>query len=402
LSLKFPERWNVEVCHMSGYNAPRLSDRQILARLTEPICSESLRGLASRRKEVAVIFDDITRPTQCYRIVPHLLSELAKAGISNDHIRFVAALGAHATNNRMDFVRKLGQETVERFPVYNHNPFRNLRDLGATKRGTPVQINAEVMACDLRIGIGSILPHSMAGFGGGGKIMLPGVASIESICHNHCEIGEDCFDKASTAWKPVEGNASRADIDEASKMAGLDIVIDAIVNEQGEISSIFAGDPIEAWKQGVQVAKRTYLTDSPTGVDVAIANAYLRENQAISAMGIATHAVRDGGTVVLITHAPEGQNAHYLYGKFGKRSGGALWSRPPSFSKRMTIIVYSRYPEKDPSLEIADPERLVRTKTWNETVEAIQVSTEKSNPRVVVLPTAGVQVPFSSLSGPAA
>ena len=384
---------------MNGYNAPRFSERQIRAKLAETIRSETLGNLASKRREAVIIVDDMTRPTQCFRIVPHVLSELAKAGISDDHIRFVVALGAHGMNNRADFVKKLGEQTVERFPVYNHNPFDNLRDLGSTSRGTPVQINNEVMDCDLKIGVGCVLPHSMAGFGGGGKIMLPGVSSIEGICHNHCDIGGECFGEFSpTGWGPVEDNAARADINEAAKMAGLDFKVDVVVNELGEISGVFAGEPFEAWRKAVETGKRAYWTNSPSDSDVVVANAYLKENQAVSAMSIATYAVRNGGTVVLIVNAPEGQNAHYVYGKFGKRIGGRLWSRPPSYSKKMTIIVYSRYKERDPLLEIADPEHLVWTKTWSETVEAISSSVNKSKPKVAVFPAAGIQVPPSELS----
>lgn len=397
LTLKFPDRWNVRTYHMGGCNAPRLSDLQIRTRLAEPIHSETLHNLASKRKEAVVIVDDMTRPTQCFRIIPHVLNELARAGISDDHVRFVVALGAHGMNNRADFVKKLGEQTVQRFPIYNHNPFANLRDLGTTKRGTPVQINNEVMVCDLKVGVGCVLPHSMAGFGGGGKIMLPGVASIESICHNHCEIGGECFGEvSSTGFGPVEDNAARADINEAAEMAGLDFKADAIVNELGEISGIFAGDSVEAWKRGVEAGKGAYWTDSPSDADVVVANAYLKENQAVSAMSIATHAVRDGGTIVLIANAPEGQNAHYLYGKFGKRIGGKLWARPPSYSKKMTIIVYSRYRERDPLLEVADPEHLSWTRTWSETVEAVSASINKRSPKVAVFPTAGIQVPSSA------
>jgi nickel-dependent lactate racemase len=382
---------------MKGCDAPRLTDRQIQAALVEPIHSDALNRLASKRSEAVILFDDVTRPTQCSRIVPHVLTELAKGGISHDHIRFVAALGAHAANNRLDFVNKLGEEALEKYPIYNHNPFGNLRDIGTTKRGTPVQINEEVMACDLKIGIGCIIPHSMAGFSGGGKIILPGVASIESICHNHCDIGGECFGHVSpNGFGPIENNTSRADIDEAARMAGLDFKIDVIINERGEISGVFAGEPFEEWRRGTGVGKRTYLTDSPADADVVVANAYLKENQAVAAMNIAAHTVRDGGTVVLLVNSPEGQNAHYLYGKFGKHLGGKLWARAPAYSKKMAIVVYSRYKERDPLLEIADPEQMVWTRTWNETVEAVAASVKVGKPKVAVFPAAGIQVPHSA------
>jgi nickel-dependent lactate racemase len=257
LDLKFPDQWGIKVYHMKGHDSPELSDLQIRRRLMDPIHSEDLHKLAAKRKEAVILFDDLTRPTPTFRIIPHILTELAKGGISPQHVRFVCASAAHGMSNRADFARKLGERVVERFPVYNHNPFHNLQDLGVTTRGTPVQINKEVMGCDLKIGIGGILPHSMAGFGGGGKIILPGVASIESICHNHCNIAGDCFERTSfIPFKSIEHNESRADINEAAKMAGLDFKIDTIINESGKISDLFAGDPIEEWKEGVEEGKR--------------------------------------------------------------------------------------------------------------------------------------------------
>jgi len=382
---------------MAGHDAQRLRDSQIQEKLAEPIHTDSLRKLASGKEEAVIIFDDMTRPTQCSRIVPHVLAELGEAGIKDEHVRFIVALGAHGADNRLDFVKKLGEEVVERFPIYNHNPFENLQDLGTTTMGTPVQINSEVMACDLKIGIGSIIPHSMAGFGGGGKIILPGVASIEGICHNHRDVAGEYFDNVTwSGWRQVEGNPARADIDEAARMAGLDFKVDTIVNGLGEISGIFAGDHLEAWKKGVEVAKRAYWTDSPAGVDVVVANAYLKPNQAISAMNIAAEAVHEGGTIVLIANAPEGQHTHYLYGKFGKNIGGRLRSGPPSFHKHFTMAVYSEYSERDPLLEVADSEQIIWTNTWTETIEVIRASIQSDRPKVAIFPAADVQVTSSA------
>jgi len=107
--------------------------------------------------------------------------ELAEAGIRDSNIRFISALGCHGTMNRQDFVRKLGEEVVNRFMVYNHNSFPNACSyVGTTSRGTRISINTEVFKCDLKIGIGSITPHIQAGFSGGSKIVLPGVASLET------------------------------------------------------------------------------------------------------------------------------------------------------------------------------------------------------------------------------
>ena len=150
-----------------------------------PIGRPPLRELARGCKETAIIFDDLTRPTPVSRVLPFVLEELAAAGIGDDQIRFIAALGAHGAHTRIDFEKKLGPEVLRRFRVYNHNPYENCTDMGTTGRGTPVSINSEAAACDLMLAIGSILPHPFMGFGGGGKIVFPGIASMESIQANH-------------------------------------------------------------------------------------------------------------------------------------------------------------------------------------------------------------------------
>ena len=178
LKIALPDSWQVEVCNMAGYNRPPLNPAAIKKAVGSPIGMAPLREYARGKKEVVILFDDMTRVTRVAEIVPHVLAELAAAGIKDSQIRFIAAGGCHGALNRVDFVKKLGEDVLKRFPVYNHNPFDNCVYAGTTTGGTKVNINAEVMQCDLKIGIGSIVPHEMAGFGGGSKIVLPGVACL--------------------------------------------------------------------------------------------------------------------------------------------------------------------------------------------------------------------------------
>jgi len=185
LKLEFPEEWIVATYAMDGHNRQALSDDDIRLALSRLLGSKSISKLAGTKEECAIVVDDMTRPTRAYRIVPHILRELESGGISGDHVRFIFALGAHGACDRVDFAKKLGEDIVGEYPVYNHNPFHNVTYLGETSRGTPVSINTEFMECDLRIGIGSIVPHPHTGFGGGAKIVLPGISSMETISYNH-------------------------------------------------------------------------------------------------------------------------------------------------------------------------------------------------------------------------
>lgn len=167
--LLFPDKWDVARCDMDGVNKPVLGDDEIRTALENPIAAKPLSRLVQGHKEVVVLFDDSTRPTKTFRVLPFVLDALKKERIPEDNIRFIVATGSHGPHGRLDFVRKLGEDIVEEYAVYNHNPYDNLKDLGKTSRGTPVKINAEVMGCDLKIGIGSIHFHRLMGFTGGAR-----------------------------------------------------------------------------------------------------------------------------------------------------------------------------------------------------------------------------------------
>lgn len=165
--LAFPSNWEVIPCHMKGHDHPALTDEGFRKAFGNPIGCKPIRELARGKRNVVIIFDDLTRPTKADRIVPYVLEELAKGGVDDENIQFICALGTHGALPASDFRKKLGEDVVGRFNVYNHNPYENCTYVGKTKRGTPVSLNTEFLDADLKIGIGCIVPHPMSGFGGG-------------------------------------------------------------------------------------------------------------------------------------------------------------------------------------------------------------------------------------------
>ena len=218
LKLKLPDSWDVEVCNMAGYDQPALKSDEIKAAIASPIGMAPLREYARGKKEVVILFDDMARVTRVAEIVPHVLEELAAAGIEDKQIRFIGACGCHGTMNRSDFAKKLGEDVLRRFPVYNHAPHDNCVYVNTTSRGTELYMNAEVMKCDMKIGIGSVVPHIMAGFGGGGKIVLPGVAAYQTIVALHSpRVSSETtgFNDTVTGMGNIDDNPRRRDINEA-------------------------------------------------------------------------------------------------------------------------------------------------------------------------------------------
>ena len=190
MQLQFPETWDVSECRMIGHDTPALSDEQLREGLQKPLGTEPLREMAKGKKQVVILFDDLTRPAPTWKILPFVLDELKAADIPDDNIRFVTAYANHAAMSQEDFIKKLGKDAVRRFRIYNHNPYDHLVKVGESSRGTPILINKEVMSCDLKIGIGGLIPHLGAGFGGGAKLVIPGVAGIETADYNHRILGQ--------------------------------------------------------------------------------------------------------------------------------------------------------------------------------------------------------------------
>jgi nickel-dependent lactate racemase len=383
LTLSFPSEWNINVLRMDGHDDKKLSGGGIEHAFSKPIGSKRIRELAKNREEAVIMFDDMTRPTPISELVPYILKELNEGEISNDHVRFVSALGAHAPMDREDFVKKLGEDIVEEFPVYNHNPFGNLTDLGKTTRETPVRINSEVMCCDLKIGVGLCCPHTQAGFGGGAKVILPGVSSIETIIANH---------KLATKWGEIEDCLFRLDIEETARMAGLDVKVDTIVNEKAELTGIYVGDFIAEHREAVERAKKVYAIHPQKKYDVVVTNAYMKHIEGLLAVRLINNMIKPGGTAVFVEDDPKGPVWHYLEGKFGRDSGGPFCALHRPMRDVGKVIIHSQYKMKDPWYPLYDPENQVWMKKWDDVVEELR-NRHGDHADVAVIPEATITIP---------
>ena len=192
-------------------------------------------------------------------------------GVTDDQIRFVNAPGTHRHMTYGELALKLGADIVERYPVYHHNIYENLVDVGTTSNGTPVLVNREFMSCDLRVGIGSIIPHQSAGFGAGGKIILPGIAGMKTVAYHHTNLRKG---PASNKVKlgRVDDNPFRLDIEEAARLAGLQFKVDCVLNNRREVVGLFAGDFVAEHRAGVKLAREIYTTEMLKEMDVLVNN----------------------------------------------------------------------------------------------------------------------------------
>jgi len=379
---------------MAGFSHPALKPEEIRTALSKPIGTPRLRELARGKREVVIIFDDQTRATRVAGIAPFVLKELATASIPDDRIRFVCALGLHGPMYRRHFIQKQGEDIVSRFPVYNHNAFGNCKYVGTTTTyATKVYINEEVMKCDLKIAIGLVVPHHIAGFSGGGKSILPGVASCETVQHNHMmgsKRREKQREKPEVGMGIHENNYLRKDIDEAARLVGVDFLINCLINGHGETVALYAGDMLATHDAAVQEAKNHYLTQKVTEKDIVIANTSSPNNVTSVGLHISFPAVsRRGGDIVLIANYPEGRVPHYLGGRWGKNTWAVQHRRVLIPEKVNRLLVYNEYPHMG-SNWFDDDSKIIYCSRWDEVLQLLR-ETYGDNSMVAVYPNAEMQ-----------
>jgi nickel-dependent lactate racemase len=395
MELQFPGGWEVQESRMAGHNTPPLSEERILECLQKPLGTRPLKEMAVGKKQVVIIFDDLARPSPTSKIIPSILQELHKAGIQDDQIRFVAASATHAAMHQEDFVKKLGRNIVTRFHIYSHNPYENLVDVGKTSSGIPIFINREVMECDFKISIGTLTPHESAGFSGGAKIILPGVAGIDTVYQHHSRFpspgADSSIEKNSHS---AEGNPFRKDIEEAARMAGLDFNVDLVVNNRREIIGVFAGDFIQQHRAGSKYAKSVYTSPIIKECDIVVANAYPMENQMKRSAWPGKVSLKKGGIFVVISQGKGGPILHNLSGRFGTHYGGRLWRPPPKplLSGAERLLICSSYISRTELDEWGSPDETLLCKTWKEVLGQLTAAYLKKA-KVAVYPYAPLQIP---------
>ena len=365
LEIDLPDEWDVEIYPMRGAADSPLTLDKIEKAIREPIGSPPLREMARGKKSAVIIFDDITRPTRVYELAPVVIEELTSGGIDVDDITFVCALGNHGAHTNHEFRKKLGDEILRRFHVFNHNPYENCVYVGETSRGTKLKVNRGVMEADLKVGIGCVTAHANVGFSGGGKIILPGVSHIDSAAHYHMDV--KAMAPESCGLGNFDENVMRFDIEEAARMAGLDFKVDVLVNGRGATTEVFAGDFMEVHRLAVQRAKDVYtLTKRPEKKDIIIANAFIKANEMFIAMRLGEAALGgQNGTIVVIANAPEGQIPHYFQRSFGKNHGGENYpiiTIPQTYD----LMVVSPMIEKTAGDWFSNPEAITWVEDWKD------------------------------------
>ena len=221
--------------------------------------------------------------------------------------------------DRDALLRKLGSEILTQYDVWNHHPYENLVDLGTSDRGIPIHMNRLFVEADLKIAVGSVLPHPYAGFGGGAKIVLPGVAGIDTLEANH----RPAVTGVQGEFGRVENNTARAEMEAIAMRVGLELIVNVVTDARRRVVGLFAGHPVAAHRAAVARAREVYATPRPSRPgDVVVLNAYPKDTEMLQ-VGNAFNVlrgdgladcVRPGGVVVVTAACSMGRGYHSLHG----------------------------------------------------------------------------------------
>jgi nickel-dependent lactate racemase len=394
IKLDFPSNWPVRTISMN--NAKATTNEEIKTSILFPLSTPPLRQLAKGKLRPIIIIDDLHRPTETYKILPVLLEELSSGGIREEQIDILVSLGAHRPMSGGEINKKIGEDMTKRVKVYNHNPYENLVNTGTTSRGTPLKINRFLAESDLKILVGSVIPHPYAGFGGGAKLILPGLASIDAIEINH----KPSYGHVSGVVGRIDGNERRDEIEEAGRMVGIDFAINTISNSEGKTAGIFSGNLFESYNAAVKFARKVYATDVPYNLDIGIFNAFPKDNgiiQSFNSLNVWStrsanrQIVKPGGSIVIITNCPDGVGYHGLADR-----GMRLYVRRDKHGTFKDILSKRKIIYFSPNLIPRDlhdflPKTTLLFTKWNQVVEELK-KTHSRKCKTGVFPCSPLQI----------
>lgn len=273
--------------------------------LQQPIGSAPLVELVKSKRNVVIVTSDLTRPCPNDVILPPLVTALNDAGVPDESISIVIALGLHRKMTDEELRRSVGDELFRRIRVLNHD-INDVVYLGETSRGTPVEVFRIVAEADFRICVGNVEFHYFAGFSGGAKAIMPGVASKRAVNANHAHMIKDTATAAH-----LDGNPVREDLEEAVMMVGVDFILNVIVDEHRKIIHASAGHVHEAHRDLCRRLDQEGSVPIPEQLDLAIVSAggYPKDidlYQAQKALDNCASAIRQGGVMILLAECSEG------------------------------------------------------------------------------------------------
>ncbi|OGN27293.1 MAG: hypothetical protein A2941_00340 [Candidatus Yanofskybacteria bacterium RIFCSPLOWO2_01_FULL_49_17] len=387
--LIFPDFWNVEVIgppYYASYNVENID-----AHIHEFVSILSKKIAISEIKNgIGIGIDDLTRPTPAAEIITKIIKALKDINIPPEKLHLYIATGSHRIFQKQDYLKKIGKLAYQECTIHHHSPYCNVSYLGETSLKTPIYVNSSFVQMDFKLVIGTVLPHSSVGFSGGIKLVVPGLAGIETIKSLHRSSPD-----RKGKFADIEDNPLRADINEAGKYIGVDFFIQIVCNPDRSIANIFSGEDILTYSKAIQYLKEKATFFIKKSYDIVICNAYpldsefVQSGKALDVIRVTKNEiVKNKGTIILSTAASEGQGFHGLRSPDMIEPFSGDWTE--SYENRELVF----FGENISPLMLPEETR-VRTKVFNQWNELLSFLEKKyDHPEICIIPYASIQIPI--------
>lgn len=351
LNIDIDERYRVSSLLPNSSKAIENISREVERVLENPIGTGPLGDIVKKGERVLIIVSDVTRLwIHTDRFLVHIIDYLNKSGTNDEDIEILIALGTHRPSTEEEKKLIVGEGVYNRVRVYDHNCFdeSKLCFLGKSSFNTPIYINERVIKADRVILTGGIVFHLFAGFGGGAKSMVPGVAGIETIQHNHClafNKGENTGLNPNACANKIKGNPMREDITEICRKVGPDFLFNAVLDSEGNFIEFVGGDFEKAWQKGCETIRGLYGIDIEEKADIVIASAggYPKDinlYQTVKTMDNCLYGGGENSLIILLSECREGLGAEEFLSWFKYRT---LEEMEGALKKNFTVPGYAAY-----------------------------------------------------------
>ncbi|MBQ7922086.1 MAG: nickel-dependent lactate racemase [Clostridia bacterium] len=297
------------------YTSEKTGAELIKEAIEDPIGSARLADMAEGKKKIVIIASDHTRPVPSKLIMPLMLKEIRSKN-PDAEITILIATGCHRDTTREELIGKFGKDIVENENIYVHNcdEREKLVNLGKLPSGGDCEINSIAYEADLLVSEGFIEPHFFAGFSGGRKSVLPGIAGRATVLANHCS---EFIDDPKARTGILDGNPIHKDMLWAARTAKLQFIVNVVLNADKEVIFAAAGDPQAAHKAG------TDFLSSLCGAKAVEADVVITTNggypldqnvyQAVKGMTAGEATVKKGGVIIMLAASGDGIGGEHFY-----------------------------------------------------------------------------------------
>jgi nickel-dependent lactate racemase len=314
LSLALPDGVSIQLVRPPRTTALPDIENSLQEALEHPLSSISFDEYLLRGSPVTIIVPDKTRLSGIDILLPLVLRKIHQQGIPPGSIRILFANGTHGQQTEQEKRAIIGDAVYESYPVFDHNPHEEntLTPVGRTARGTDVRINALATESHVIIALGAIIHHYFAGFGGGPKLIVPGIAAYSTALQNHrLTLTKNGDFNPQCREGNIDGNPVYEDIVEAVRLCPPVFFIGILLDTEGNITDIVAGDTVEAHRSGSKKADRLFRVPIQGKTDIVITSGggYPRDStmiQSHKALHHAYEAVRDGGVILCCAECRDG------------------------------------------------------------------------------------------------